>query len=70
MRAIFTSYACHCTTIGIDEIHGDWAGVWEGIKQTASGVWNAIQGLVKYGLELIRLAIERHDRRSHFETGR
>ncbi len=27
VRAIFTSYACHCTTIGIDEIHGDWAGV-------------------------------------------
>jgi hypothetical protein len=26
VRAIFTSYACHCTTIGIDEIHGDWAG--------------------------------------------
>jgi len=27
VRAIFTSYACHCTTIGIAEIHGDWAGV-------------------------------------------
>ena len=27
VRAIFTSYACHCTTIGIDQIHGDWAGV-------------------------------------------
>jgi acetyl esterase/lipase len=27
VRAIFTSYACHCTTIGIEEIHGDWAGV-------------------------------------------
>lgn len=26
VRAIFTSYACHCTTIGIDAIHGDWAG--------------------------------------------
>jgi len=26
VRAILTSYACHCTTIGIDEIHGDWAG--------------------------------------------
>ena len=26
VRAIFTSYACHCTTIGIDQIHGDWAG--------------------------------------------
>ena len=26
VRAIFTSYACHCTTIGIEEIHGDWAG--------------------------------------------
>jgi hypothetical protein len=26
VRAVFTSYACHCTTIGIDEIHGDWAG--------------------------------------------
>ncbi|MBL9151218.1 MAG: neutral/alkaline non-lysosomal ceramidase N-terminal domain-containing protein [Verrucomicrobiales bacterium] len=27
VRAILTSYACHCTTIGIDSIHGDWAGV-------------------------------------------
>jgi hypothetical protein len=26
VRAIFTSYACHCTTIAIDSIHGDWAG--------------------------------------------
>jgi hypothetical protein len=26
VQAVFTSYACHCTTIGIDEIHGDWAG--------------------------------------------
>ena len=26
VRAIFTSYACHCTTIGIEKIHGDWAG--------------------------------------------
>lgn len=26
VRAIFASYACHCTTIGIDSIHGDWAG--------------------------------------------
>ncbi len=26
VRAIFTSYACHCTTIGIESIHGDWAG--------------------------------------------
>lgn len=26
VRAIFTSYACHCTTIAIDQIHGDWAG--------------------------------------------
>ena len=26
VRAIFTSYACHCTTLSIDAIHGDWAG--------------------------------------------
>lgn len=26
VRAILTSYACHCTTIGIEQIHGDWAG--------------------------------------------
>ncbi|HEV7404335.1 MAG TPA: neutral/alkaline non-lysosomal ceramidase N-terminal domain-containing protein [Chthoniobacteraceae bacterium] len=26
VRAIFASYACHCTTIGIDSIHGDWSG--------------------------------------------
>lgn len=25
--ATYASYACHCTTIGINEIHGDWAGV-------------------------------------------
>jgi dienelactone hydrolase len=27
VTALFTSYACHCTTIAIDQIHGDWAGV-------------------------------------------
>lgn len=26
VRAIFTSYACHCTTLALEEIHGDWAG--------------------------------------------
>ena len=26
VTALLTSYACHCTTIGIDKIHGDWAG--------------------------------------------
>lgn len=26
LRAIFTSYACHCTTLGINKIHPDWAG--------------------------------------------
>jgi hypothetical protein len=26
VRAIFTNYACHCTTISINSIHGDWAG--------------------------------------------
>ena len=26
LRAIFTSYACHCTTISINQIHPDWAG--------------------------------------------
>jgi dienelactone hydrolase len=26
IRALFTSYACHCTTLAIDTIHGDWAG--------------------------------------------
>ncbi|MDH4453823.1 MAG: neutral/alkaline non-lysosomal ceramidase N-terminal domain-containing protein [Verrucomicrobiota bacterium] len=25
--ATHVSYACHCTTLGIDEIHGDWAGM-------------------------------------------
>ncbi len=25
--ATHASYACHCTTLGIDEIHGDWAGM-------------------------------------------
>ncbi len=24
--ALFTSYACHCTTLALDGIHGDWAG--------------------------------------------
>jgi neutral ceramidase len=26
VTALLTNYACHCTTIGIDQIHGDWAG--------------------------------------------
>lgn len=26
VRGILTNYACHCTTIGINSIHGDWAG--------------------------------------------
>lgn len=26
VRAVFTSYACHCTTLALDQIHGDWAG--------------------------------------------
>lgn len=26
VRTILASYACHCTTIGIESIHGDWAG--------------------------------------------
>jgi pimeloyl-ACP methyl ester carboxylesterase len=26
VMALFTSYACHCTTLAIDSIHGDWAG--------------------------------------------
>jgi neutral ceramidase len=24
--AVFTSYACHCTTLAFDTMHGDWAG--------------------------------------------
>lgn len=29
LRALFTSYACHCTTLGgeLNAVHGDWAGV-------------------------------------------
>jgi hypothetical protein len=27
VRALLTSYACHCTTISSNVIHGDWAGV-------------------------------------------
>lgn len=26
LRVIFTSYACHCTTLAFNTIHGDWAG--------------------------------------------
>jgi hypothetical protein len=26
LLAVFTSYACHCTTLGFNEVHGDWAG--------------------------------------------
>lgn len=26
VRAMFTSYACHCTTLQFNFIHGDWAG--------------------------------------------
>jgi len=25
-RAVFVSYACHCVTLGLNTIHGDWAG--------------------------------------------
>ncbi len=27
VRAIFVNYACHCTTIAFNILHGDWAGV-------------------------------------------
>lgn len=27
LRAVFVSYACHCTTISSNAVHGDWAGV-------------------------------------------
>ncbi len=27
VRAVFTSYACHCTTIAFNVFHADWAGV-------------------------------------------
>jgi hypothetical protein len=26
LRALYTSYACHCTTLAINKIHPDWAG--------------------------------------------
>jgi hypothetical protein len=26
IRALFTSYACHCTTTSFNTVHGDWAG--------------------------------------------
>jgi len=26
LMAVFASYACHCTTMNFNEIHGDWAG--------------------------------------------
>ncbi len=26
VRAVLTSYACHCTTQGFNKVHGDWAG--------------------------------------------
>lgn len=26
VRAVFTSYACHCTTLSFNRVHGDWAG--------------------------------------------
>ncbi len=26
VRAVLTSYACHCTTQGFNRVHGDWAG--------------------------------------------
>jgi neutral ceramidase len=26
LRAIYSSYACHCTTLSINKIHSDWAG--------------------------------------------
>jgi dienelactone hydrolase len=36
--AILTSYACHCTTLDIDQIHGDWAGsAHEALQQAFPG---------------------------------
>ena len=26
VRAVFVSYACHCVTLGLNTVHGDWAG--------------------------------------------
>ena len=26
VRGVLASYACHCTTVGFNEVHGDWAG--------------------------------------------
>lgn len=26
LRAVLTNYACHCTTVGFNRIHADWAG--------------------------------------------
>lgn len=33
---------------------GDWAALWEGIKQLISDVWNGIEGIVRKGLDVIR----------------
>lgn len=35
-------------------IKGDWAGVWEGIKQIASGVWSQIQNVINTAINLVK----------------
>ena len=38
ITAILTNYACHCTTLGIDQIHADWAGcAQEALERTFPG---------------------------------
>lgn len=38
-------------------IHGDWSGVWDGIKTIFSGVWNELVGTARLVLEQLRTAI-------------
>lgn len=38
VRAVLTSYACHCTTLSFNTVHGDWAGcAQESIEQAFPG---------------------------------
>lgn len=38
-------------------VTGDWKGMWDGIKQILSGVWNILAAIVKQGITWIRTAL-------------
>ena len=46
ITAIYTSYACHCTTLSFNKLHGDWAGC---AQQTLERMFPGATALVAIG---------------------